>query len=71
MLLLSGCASLQDFMETRLPRAEAPRVPLAERVRLEPIDANVFELVSEDQQVIGAPQLVFTRPTDTLSQIAR
>ena len=72
MLFLGGCASIQDFMDTRFSRTVGePRVPLAERVRLDPIDANVFILEGEDQQVVGAPQLVFTQESDTLSQIAR
>ena len=71
VLLLGGCASLQDFMDTRMAGVGEPQVPLTERVRLEPIDANVFVLDSEDQQVVGAPQLVFTRANDTLSQLAR
>ncbi len=71
MLLLGGCASLQGFMDPQVQGASEPQVPLTERTRLEPIDANVFVLDSENQQVVGAPQLVFTQATDTLSQIAR
>jgi L,D-transpeptidase ErfK/SrfK len=71
LFALSGCASLQDFLETRPFAKRPPAVPLAERVRLEPFDPNVFVLESGEQSLIGAPQIVFTRDSDTLSLIAR
>jgi L,D-transpeptidase ErfK/SrfK len=62
----------QDFMDARQgERGGEPAVPLAERARLDPIEPNVFTLESETQSVIGAPQIVFARETDTLSLIAR
>lgn len=46
-------------------------MPLEERPVEEPIAANHFVLDSPQQTVIGEPQLVFTRPSDTLSDLAR
>ena len=37
----------------------------------EPIRANYFVLESADQSIVGVPQVVFTRNTDTLSDLAR
>lgn len=70
-LLLGACAGFQDFMIERESPSRGPAVPVAERVRLEPIEPNVFVLESEEQSVIGAPQIVFARESDTLSLIAR
>jgi L,D-transpeptidase ErfK/SrfK len=46
-------------------------VPLAERPVQEPIRANLFVLESTDQSVVGVPQVVFAKGTDTLSDLAR
>lgn len=70
-LLLGACAGFQDFMIERPSPSRGPVVPVAERVRLEPIEPNVFVLESDEQSVIGAPQIVFARESDTLSLIAR
>lgn len=71
LMLSAGCTTFGDYgvpePATQRPAPER----LAERVRLEPIDANVFALESEHQSVVGAPQIVFTNADDTLSQIAR
>ncbi len=57
------------------PQAEsAPAetaIPLQDRARLEPISRNTFFLESVHQSVIGEPQIVFTRDTDTFSDLAR
>ncbi|HET6628505.1 MAG TPA: L,D-transpeptidase family protein [Woeseiaceae bacterium] len=71
VLLLSGCAGLEDFLATRLDRGETAAPPLAERPRLDPISRNVFLLESPQQSVIGRPQIVFTNAQDTFSYIAR
>ncbi len=73
MLLLSGCASLEDFLAARLDREEPPTAlpALAERPRLDPISRNAFVLESPQQDVIGQPQIVFTDAEDTFSYIAR
>ena len=46
-------------------------VPLEQRPVEEPLDANRFVLDSPQQNIIGAPQVVFTGATDTLSDFAR
>lgn len=37
----------------------------------DPIDANAFSLAGDGQSVIGEPQIVFTGPDDTFSDLAR
>lgn len=72
LLAASGCAYLPEFMQQEPEVAEqSPAERLAESVRLEPLEKNEFILVSDDQAMIGAPQIVFTKSSDTLSQIAR
>ena len=46
-------------------------MPLDERLVEEPVPANEFVLRSPMQTVVGEPQVVFTRASDTLSDIAR
>lgn len=71
VLLLSGCSTLQDFVKARSSVEVPPAVPLVERERFDPLDANRFELLADDQDVIGEPQMVFTRASDTFSYLAR
>ena len=71
LLLLSGCATLEDFLAEHLDRQAAAPPALAERPRLDPLDPNVFVLQSPEQSVIGRPQIVFAQAEDTLSYIAR
>lgn len=69
-ILLSGCATFQDFYSTRV--GDEPSLPpLEERPRLDPISRNYFVLESPDQTVIGEPQIVFTTADDTFSALAR
>jgi L,D-transpeptidase ErfK/SrfK len=70
-LLLAGCASLDNFLEGLRGRPGEVPVPLRERALLAPIPANHFVLDSPDQSVVGEPQVVFTRQSDTLSDLAR
>ena len=70
--VLGGCGTLQGFFDTEgAPREVRPVERLAAAARLEPIEANEFMLRSDQQSVIGAPQIVFSNESDTLSQIAR
>lgn len=46
-------------------------MPLAQRPVEEPISANHFVIESEQQSVVGVPQIVLTRREDTLSDLAR
>jgi hypothetical protein len=71
LILMAGCSTLDDFLAgLRSPPTEAP-VPLRERPLQAPISANHFVLDSIEQTVIGEPQVVFTRSSDTLSDLAR
>jgi len=46
-------------------------VPLEERPVEEPISANHFVLDSDEQSVVGVPQVVYTTSNDTLADLAR
>jgi L,D-transpeptidase ErfK/SrfK len=70
-VLLSGCATFQDFMGTHPAEPGVALPPLADREELDPISRNYFVLEAEDQSVIGEPQIVFTREEDTFSDLAR
>lgn len=69
-LLLSGCATIEDFYNARVRDKPPPLPPLAERPRLEPISRHYFVLEA-GQTVIGEPQIVFTMADDTFSGLAR
>ena len=71
LLCLGGCAALDDFLGSWSYTPTTPQVPLEERPVEEPIDANIFELSSPGQSVVGEPQIVFTQGRDTLSDLAR
>ena len=71
VMLLSGCATFQDFLGEREVRTGPELPPLAEREELEPISRNHFVLESAGQSVIGEPQIVFAREEDTFSDLAR
>ena len=68
-LLLSACGTYPYWLPASRPPA-AP-VPLVERPRLEPISRSYFVLESPEQSVVGEPQIVFTRGSDTFSDLAR
>ncbi len=72
-LQISACSVIQDFLDVRdqrRPRRSA-EVPLEKRPLQEPISRNYFVLESPEQTVVGEPQIVFTRSTDTFSDLAR
>lgn len=73
LLALSGCSTFNEFVDGWKTPASEPQadIPLTERVPLEPISRNAFFLESVHQSVIGEPQLVVTRETDTFSDLAR
>jgi L,D-transpeptidase ErfK/SrfK len=63
---------LQDFFGTAPgKREDLVIVPLDQRPVEEPISANHFVLESAQQSVVGVPQVVFTRDSDTLADLAR
>jgi L,D-transpeptidase ErfK/SrfK len=69
-LLAAGCSIFQDFSyEPEQTAVVLP--PLAERPRLDPISRNYFILESPDQSVVGDPQIVISRDSDTFPDLAR
>jgi L,D-transpeptidase ErfK/SrfK len=71
-MALGGCSSLHDFFGTAPNKREAEViVPLEERAIEEPISANRFTLETDDQSIVGEPQVVYTTSNDTLSDLAR
>jgi L,D-transpeptidase ErfK/SrfK len=73
VLSLSGCSIVQDFLDTgRGARSGGPAtVPIHKRPLQEPLSRNYFVLESPDQSVVGELQIVFTKETDTFSDLAR
>ena len=76
MAILSGCAAVKDFLaplgSALEPQPEeVVRTPIEEKLRLDPIGRNYFELESADQDVIGEVQVVFTSEENTFSDLAR
>jgi len=71
LAILSGCGTIQDYLDVRRGYSVTQVVPLGERPVEEPILSNHFVLESAGQSVIGVPQVVFTREEDTLSDLAR
>lgn len=70
-LQMSGCMTIQDFLDARQRGARATPLPIDRRPLLEPISRNYFALESPEQTVVGEPQIVFIRETDTFSDLAR
>jgi L,D-transpeptidase ErfK/SrfK len=71
LFVVAGCATLDDLWSSIGKSGATAAVPLEERPVQEPIDPHSFSLESPDQTVIGAPQVVFSREEDTLSDLAR
>jgi L,D-transpeptidase ErfK/SrfK len=70
-LAIGGCTTFEDFMATIRSSEKEAVVPLARRPVEEPIARNYFVLETPEQSVVGAPQIVFPRGEDTLSDLAR
>lgn len=70
-MLLGGCATLEDFRKVLQGADRSVPVDLAERPLAEPISRNHFMLEAPGQSVVGEPQIVFARGTDTFSDLAR
>lgn len=70
LLLGAGCATFEQLIAGMKgsPDAESG---FEDRPLQDPIDPNRFVLTSAEQSVIGQPQVVFTRATDTFSDLAR
>jgi L,D-transpeptidase ErfK/SrfK len=71
ILVLGGCATLDELWSSVGKGRAAPAEPLDERPVQDPLDANSFELLTPGQGVVGEPQVVFASSTDTLSDLAR
>ncbi len=71
VLLSGGCETLDGFMAGLKNKSGPDFVALENRPVVDPIDANTFTLTSDDQTVVGEPQVVFTGPDDTFSDLAR
>ena len=71
LLALGGCATLDDLWSSVSKGDKGAGVPLEERPVLAPLDPNVFVIDVDGQTVVGEPQVVFARDTDTLSDFAR
>jgi L,D-transpeptidase ErfK/SrfK len=67
---LSACSVFDDYMTPREAEVAAAE-PVAARGPVEPISRNYFTLESADQTVIGEPQIMHARSSDTFSDIAR
>ena len=70
---MSACSVIQDFLDVRDQdrSRRSTELPLEKRPLQEPISRNYFVLESPEQTVVGEPQIVFTRDTDTFSDLAR
>ena len=71
LLVLGGCATLDDLWSSVSKGGEAKAIPLNERPVHDPLDPNIFVVDAAGQTVVGEPQVVFTREEDTLSDLAR
>jgi len=72
-LQIGACSIYQDFLDIRDQgrQRRSAEIPIEKRPLLEPISRNSFVLESPEQTVVGEPQIVFTRNTDTFSDLAR
>ncbi len=71
LLALSGCATLDDFFAGIKKGRVSTAVALEDRPVEDPLEPNAFVLTSNEQTVVGEPQVVFARAEDTLSDLAR
>ena len=72
-LQLSACSIIQDFLDVRGSSGSrrSAQMPIEKRPQQEPISRNYFVLESPEQTVVGELQIVFTKDTDTFSDLAR
>jgi L,D-transpeptidase ErfK/SrfK len=71
LLAIAGCETLDGFMSGMSKRSGPDLVPIEDRPVFDPIDGNTFALTSDEQSVIGEPQIVLAGPDDTFSDLAR
>jgi L,D-transpeptidase ErfK/SrfK len=71
LLAMAGCETL-DSLVAGLGKSPAQEVvAIEDRPIHDPIDGNAFTLMSDEQTVVGEPQIVFAGPDDTFSDLAR
>jgi len=68
---MAGCETFDGFMSGASKRSGPDVVPIEDRPVVDPIDGNSFVLTSDEQTVIGEPQIVLAGPDDTFSDLAR
>jgi len=71
LLAIAGCETLDGLLAGMTKRSGPDVVSIGDRPVHDPIDANAFSLAGDGQSVIGEPQIVFTGPDDTFSDLAR
>jgi L,D-transpeptidase ErfK/SrfK len=71
LLAVAGCQSLDSFVSGLGKSPGQDVVAIEDRPVHEPIDSNTFTLMSDEQTVVGEPQIVFAGPDDTFSDLAR
>jgi len=71
MLATAGCESIDGFLAGMKKGSGHSMVPIDERPVQDPIDGNTFILNSDEQTVIGEPQIVLAGSEDTFSDLAR
>lgn len=71
VLMLGGCATLDDLWSSIGKGGTVDSIPLENRPVQAPLDPNNFLLETAGQSIIGEPQVVFASDTDTLSDLAR
>tara|TARA_R110002096_G_scaffold97263_4_gene216686 strand:- start:1484 stop:2608 length:1125 start_codon:yes stop_codon:yes gene_type:complete len=71
LLTVAGCETLDSFMAGLKSKPGPDYIEIEKRPVVDPIDINRFELASQEQSVVGTPQIVLTGPDDTFSDLAR
>lgn len=71
MLATAGCETFDALLAGISKGTEPDVVPIIDRPVQDPIDGNAFTLTSEEQTVIGVPQIVLAGAEDTFSDLAR
>lgn len=71
MLVSAGCETFDSLMSGLGKRSGQVVIPIEDRPVHDPIDSNLFTLSSNDQTVVGEPQIVVIGPEDTFSDLAR
>jgi L,D-transpeptidase ErfK/SrfK len=71
LLSIAGCETFDSFIAGIGKNSGAEIVPIEDRPLQDPIDSNTFILTSDEQTVVGEPQIVFAGVDDTFSDLAR